>query len=247
MIDFLRIKRKLCLFLTVLFLSLIVGCSSVKKVNFENPVDTTKKNIKIETKKVYELVQNSTYASSDFDGARLNDFKYKNDSTALVIINPENSPINQSPYYAFKAWSRTSKFFYFEFQYPSGFKHRYIPKLKIDNRWNRIDTLNIFKKDSIITIKVKLNKNPILIAAQEIHNSTNVKEWYTSLTKNKENYVRTKSVGKSVLGRNLPVLDIYKKDNNNKDIIVLLTRQHPPEVTGYFAFQNFLETILNGS
>ena len=33
----------------------------------------------------------------------------------------------------------------------------------------------------------------------------------------------------------------------NKDVIVLLTRQHPPEVTGYYAFQSFLSTILDDS
>ena len=33
----------------------------------------------------------------------------------------------------------------------------------------------------------------------------------------------------------------------NKKIIVLLTRQHPPETTGYYAFQSFLETILDDS
>lgn len=39
---------------------------------------------------------------------------------------------------------------------------------------------------------------------------------------------------------------IFIKDlKKNKDIIVLLTRQHPPEVTGYYAFQSFLATILN--
>ena len=92
-----------------------------------------------------------------------------------------------------------------------------------------------------------LNTNPVIIAAQEIQSSTDVKEWYTNLTNGKHDYVSVKSFGKSMLGRNLPVLDISIGDRKGKEIIVLLTRQHPPEVTGYYAFQSFLETILNES
>ncbi|MGB1283581.1 MAG: M14 family metallopeptidase [Polaribacter sp.] len=39
-------------------------------------------------------------------------------------------------------------------------------------------------------------------------------------------------------------MDIYKGDKKNKPLIILLTRQHPPEVTGFFAYQEFLKTIL---
>ncbi len=67
-----------------------------------------------------------------------------------MIINPENAPINNSAYYAFKTWSETPKPFYFKFQYPKGYKHRYIPKLKVDNNWSIIDSSDIFKKDSIL-------------------------------------------------------------------------------------------------
>ena len=39
-------------------------------------------------------------------------------------------------------------------------------------------------------------------------------------------------------------MDIYKGSPKNKPVIVLLTRQHPPEVTGYFAFRAFLTSLL---
>lgn len=225
----------------------LVSCNSVKKVDFKSPVDTTTKNIKIQAKQTYNLPELGIYASNDFDGARLNGFERENDSTAIAIINPENTPINNSPYYAFKIWSKSSKPFYLKFQYPKGFKHRYIPKLKEGDRWRVIDSSSIFKEDSIVTIKLELSNTPKIVAAQEIQSSTDVKNWYTSLANNKANYVHFQNFGKSRLGRNLPVLDIYQGDSKGKDIIILLTRQHPPEVTGYFAFQEFLQTILNDS
>jgi hypothetical protein len=110
-----------------------------------------------------------------------------------------------------------------------------------------IDTSLVFKKDSIVTIKLNLSKEPIIVAAQEIQSSIDVKNWYTEIVKGKEEFVKLKSAGRSVLGKNLPVLDIYKGNKSNKKIIVLLTRQHPPEVTGYYAFQSFLSTILLGN
>lgn len=234
-------------YLLLLNVFLIVSCSSVKTVDFESPVDTKTKSIHMQKKQTYSLPDVGVYASNEFDAARLNGFKLKNDSTAIVYISPENSPINNSAYYAFKTWSDMPKDFYFKFQYPKGYKHRYMPKLKINNSWSIIDSTQVFKQDSIVTIKLELSKEPVLVAAQEVNSSQDVKEWYSKLIRGKEDYITVKSAGKSKLGRNLPVIDICIGEKKGKDIIVLLTRQHPPEVTGYFAFQGFLQTVLDGS
>ncbi|MDJ0644662.1 MAG: M14 family metallopeptidase [Flavobacteriaceae bacterium] len=227
-------------------LVLFISCKTLNTVDFEKPVDTTTKPISSQLKKVFSLEDAGVYTSNQFDGARLNGVETASDSSAILIINPENEPINRSAYYAFKAWSSVPKTFYFTFKYPKGHKHRYIPKLKKNNRWRLIDSTNIFKKDSIVTIKVSLDKKPLTIAAQELQTSTDVKNWYMKLIRGKE-YVRFKNFGKSKLGRQLPVLDIYRGAKKNKPIIVLLTRQHPPEVTGFFAFKEFLQTVLDNS
>ena len=232
--------------LLLIFL-IVLNCKSADTVSFKTPVDTTTKPILIQKKQTFALDDLGVYASNEFDGARLNGLQKVNDSTGVLLINPENDPINNSAYYAFKVWSNLAKPFYFTFQYPKGFKHRYTPKLKKDKGWAVLDSANIFKKDTIITVKLELNKSPLIVAAQELNSSSDVKVWYTKLIIGKEDYVHFSNYGKSRLGRNLPVLDIYKGDKRNKDIIVLLTRQHPPEVTGYFAFQEFLKTILNHS
>lgn len=240
--------RPLIIFVTLLCqVFILLGCKSISKVDFKTPVDTTTKNIKLQLKQTYNLTDVGVYASNDFDGARLNGFEKENDSTAIVVINPENVPINNSPYYAFKTWSNTSKPFYFRFKYPKGYKHRYLPKLKVNDIWSVIDSSHFYKEDSIVTIKLNLSTDPLVVAAQEINTSTDVKNWYSNLINGKDSFIRVKSVGESVLGRNLPVLDIYRGDQLKKDIIVLITRQHPPEVTGYYAFQSFLQTILNES
>jgi cytosolic carboxypeptidase protein 6 len=231
----------------ILLLFVLVSCVNLKTVDFTEPVDTTSKKINIQEKKTYYLPELGVYASNEFDAARLNDLKKENDSTALVIINPENKPINNSAYYAFKTWSDNPKTFYFKFQYPLNYKHRYVPKLKIDNSWHIIDSLDIYKNDSIVTIRLNLNRKPIVVAAQQVQSSNDVKNWYLEIAKSKNDLVKINIVGKSKLGRDIPVLDINRAKKKGKKILVLLTRQHPPEVTGYFAFQGFLETILNNS
>ncbi len=241
------LKHRIKLFSFIGIILFLNACSNLKKIGFDIPVDTTDKTIKKQVKQTYSLNELGIYASNEFDGARLNGFQVKNDSTALLIINPENVPINNSAYYAFKTWSNTPKTVYYEFKYPIGYKHRYIPKLKINDNWSIIDSTSIFKKDSIVTIKLNLTKEHITVAAQEIQSSTDVLNWYSNLSKGKEDIVSIKSAGKSALDRNLPVLDIGLGDKKGKEIIVLLTRQHPPEVTGFFAYQYFVETLLNGS
>ncbi|GAA4268984.1 M14 family metallopeptidase [Hyunsoonleella aestuarii] len=234
-------------FLFCFLFIVLIGCSSAKKVSFETPVDTTDKSILAQSKKTYQLKDLNVYASNEFDGARLNGFEKLNDSTALVIINPENTPINNSAYYAFKTWAEKDRPFYFRFKYPKGYKHRYIPKLKIDNNWKIIDSSNFFKDDSIVTVKLKLSGNPILVAAQEIQSSKDVEKWFKELINGKQAFVKHEVYGKTPLGKHLSVLNINKGDPKGKDVIVLLTRQHPPEVTGYYAFQHFLETILSNT
>jgi len=242
-----KIKYSIFYICKIFLLIVLVSCANVKTVDFKEPVDTRIKKINTQEKKTYYLPELGIYASNEFDAARLNDLKRENDSTVLVIINPENKPINNSAYYAFKTWSDNPKTVYFKFHYPLGYKHRYIPKLKIDNSWRIIDSLDIYKNDSIVTIRLDLGKKPIVVAAQEVQSSNDVKNWYTEIVKSKTDLVKLKIAGKTKLGRDIPVLDIRNKENKGKKILIFLTRQHPPEVTGYFAFQGFLETILNNS
>ena len=226
-------------------LLVIIGCSSLKKVAFKSPVDTTTKKIHLQKKAIYSIDDIGVYASNKFDGARLNGFEKVNDSTVQAIIKPENTPINNSAYYSFKIWSKKQRTLYIQFQYPKEFNHRYTPKIKtISSNWKALDSTNIYKRDDITFIKLAINKDTTWVSAQELVTSKDTENWYKSLIKGKESYVYLKNVGISKLGRNLPVLDIYKGSKKQKPIIVLLTRQHPPEVTGFFAFQEFLKTIL---
>jgi len=225
-------------------LILLINCQTTKKVIFETYIDTKNKSIEVQTKKTFEIKDLKIYASNEFDGARLNNFEKLNDSTVIAYIKPENTPINNSAYYAFSIWSEIPKTFYLLFKYPKGYSHRYRPKIKINNKWSLIDTLNILTKESNTLIKLELSAIPQIIAAQRIESSKEVSKWYKEKVKKNSNTFKHTIAGKTTLGREIPVLFSNNNKHDQKDIIVLLTRQHPPETTGYYAFQYFLEKIL---
>ena len=229
----------------VYFLFLITGCTSIKLKTFEfpEPVDTSTKKIAYQEKKEFSI--NDTYfADNQFDGARLNGFEQLNDSTLQVTILPENEPINQSPHFAFRIWSKQAKPMYVKLYYPTS-EHRYVPKLSKDGmQWKAIDSINYRLIDSAKNALIKLNleSKKLWVAAQELKTSTEAKSWANKIAEHKD--VRFSIVGKSKLKRDLIGLDIYDGDPKERDVIVILSRQHPPEVTGYLAMQSFVDELL---
>ncbi|MGB1449551.1 MAG: hypothetical protein ACPG8F_06895 [Flavobacteriaceae bacterium] len=86
-------------------LGFLLACSfscSPSKVPFERPVDTTSRPINRQIKQRFSFDKAGVSFSNQFDAARLNGVRQKNDSTYRLWITPENSPINNSAYYAFE-------------------------------------------------------------------------------------------------------------------------------------------------
>ncbi|MDC9721413.1 MAG: M14 family metallopeptidase [Urechidicola sp.] len=238
-------KKYLKIAFLLLLSSVVISCANYKLKTYElpNPKDTSTKEISYQVKKIY-TIDSLIFADNEFDAARLNDFLKLNDSTYQVVILPENEPINNSPYYAFRIWSSTSKEINLQLNYPTT-THRYWPKISVDGKnWQPIDSTNfsLQNADSVAQLKLTVNESKLWIAAQEIHTSTDAKNWATEIATHKG--VRHSVAGKSKQNRDLIALDIYEGDAKEKELIVILSRQHPPELTGYFAMQFFIEELL---
>ncbi len=238
-------SKKLSPLVYILTVLLVSACSSSKLKTFEfpEPIDTSSQEIQYQVKKEYSI-GDAIFADNQFDGARLNNFTQVNDSTFQVTILPENEPINKSPHYAFRIWSKQAKTIYVKLNYPTS-KHRYIPKLSKDGiSWKPIDSMAYQLIDSTknALLKIDINPNKLWISAQEIKTSTEAIHWSRQIATHKD--VSFKVIGKSKLKRDLIGLDMYTGDSKGKDIIVVLSRQHPPEITGYLAMQSFVEELL---
>lgn len=160
---------------------------------------------------------------------------------------PENEPINSSPWYAFKIWSKTPKKVFLVFNY-GDYQHRYISKLsKNGSDWADIDSKNRGTFDKKEKITLNISSDTTWVSAQELYTDKELNIWLSFLKGRNSNLIKTGIAGKSKLGREIKFFEISEGTNRNKDLVVLLSRQHPPEVTGQFALTAFVEGILTPS
>jgi len=240
-------KKGYIIFSFVLFLSACKTVSLVPKMHdFPDPVDTSSKSIEYQEKKTYTI--DGVYASNEFDGARLNDFTQINDSTFRATIHPENEPINESAYFGLQIWSDEKRNIDLELYYPNH-EHRYVPKLSYDGmQWMFMDTLSYdtLKGSEIATLDLDIDQRRLYVTGSELQTSKYNLEWSKGLAENHSG-VDYAVIGKSKLGRDMLYIDICQGTKENKEAIAILSRQHPPEVSGYMAMQSFVETILEDS
>ena len=236
--------QNITLFLLLLILN---SCSNTyynrNSFKFPIPVDTRNKQIEFQLKKQYDI--GTIHADNMFDGARMNDFKKISDDKYEVLVKPENTPINNSAWYAFRIWSDTISKVFLKIRYVNG-THRYSPKYSFDRKkWAAFDPniINKAEDGNYITFPLTLTKKKIWIAAQEIINSSDVKFWIDSLKVNPR-VSEVMSIGKSTLGRDIPFFRIGNGSSKGKKAIVLMSRQHPPETTGFIALKSFIDELL---
>ncbi|MEP1033318.1 M14 family zinc carboxypeptidase [Ekhidna sp.] len=231
---------------TIAFLIVVMISScgiKLKQHDFPNPVDTNSKLISPQPKVSYQIGKHLTI-DNQFKGARLNDLVLQNDSVISITTKPENEPINSSPWYAFRIVARDSltiQNLTIDIRYPKDHKHRYWPNVSLDmKKWARMDSVDTQVADDTLSVSVRLKliSDTIWIAAQPVISSEHVQLWCDSLSKHVA--VRSTSAGISKEGRSLPFLKI----GQGKKAIIIFSRQHPPEVTGFLALQFFLNELL---
>jgi len=159
-----------------------------------------------------------------------------------IYINPEiDDSINPSPWFAIRK-SEHSKSIKLELDYKN-YKHRYYPKLSKDKkRWTKIDEIFISKKEDgkILIIDFLPSNQKEYVASQELITDFWYDEWYNELESSGR--VKREIIGFSVL-RN-PIHMFFAEKNINNPYILILGRQHPPEVTGAFAMRGFINELL---
>lgn len=225
---------------------LLVACQQkieqqVPVFHFEDPFDTSDTSVVFQERKVFDQ-DSILFTDNQFDGARINDFERLDDTTFLVTITPENEPINPSPWYAFRVWSRKPGTYYFKMNYGS-FRHRYYPMISNDgDSWINLDSgLVQYDSGNFSSFKLELTKDTLWVAGQHVISSNKVAQWAVDLAR--EGRLKFDVIGQSKLGRRLVCLKYLNP--NSKGTVVVLSRQHPPEVTGYRAMQFFMDELLH--
>ncbi|MGK0357665.1 MAG: hypothetical protein ACJATY_003324 [Spirosomataceae bacterium] len=228
-------KHSIVLFLcfAALFACRKVDINKDRTERFPKPIDTQTLPVTMQERKVWQATENVAF-SNTFDGARLNGVTVLNDSTFQLTISPENFPINPSPWYSFKVWEKTPKRIFLNFVYENG-KHRYAPKSSTDGKnWRIAEQFNEDKTQLI----VEPFSDTLHISAQELFTKKELSEWASSLPN-----VKQSSVGTTPLRNEIMLIEL-NPETEAKDVIVFFSRQHPPEVTGQFALNSYVETLM---
>ncbi len=179
---------------------------------------------------------------ADFTGGGMYSCSVGKAQSFVVNIKPEDPPpINPSPWYAFRLTPKAAGKVTVAIMY-DGAEHRYWPKLthpgKSIRRLNKDEVKSLGKKR--VRLEMALEAEPIIISGQEIFTNNNYLNWEEKLAaQSRVDYV---TIGQSVEGR--PIKLLFGRAPEKAKTVVLVGRQHPPEITGALAMRTFVETVF---
>ncbi len=154
-----------------------------------------------------------------------------------LLVSPEHAPpINPSPWYAFRYTAAGGDPVRVTLRYIEG-AHRYAPKLSADGAtWRELPATVNAEGESA---SFDLPPGEGLVAAQElitpINNETNLEAWSAL------GGAPVFTIGTSHDGRAIHAIRLGRADAPR--LVVLLGRQHPPEVTGAIAMEAFVDAL----
>jgi len=184
--------------------------------------------------------------SNDLSGGRLDAVWQEGDTLFAAQVRPENAPINNSAWYAFKVWSDQPRTVILRLGYDDG-RHRYWPKARMAGESWTLLPEEAVQVDSVAnTARLRLSVGPdtLWVAAQKLITSAEFRRWTDSLAILP--HVEKEDIGPSRGGRPIEMLTITDDPDATRHVL-LISRQHPPEVTGTLALMRFVEEITGDS
>jgi hypothetical protein len=180
--------------------------------------------------------------TANFETGKLNSCERLSENHYLLTTDAENRPINPSPWYAFKVEPKQSlntQQINITIQAIQA-KPRYLPKMSADGKnWQN---LPFTVKDGQLTFEITLSK-ALFIAGQEIINNDQYLSWMTELDQS-SSFTKI-NLGNSTLAR--PIEALISHQTNNTEWLLILGRQHPPEITGALALISFVNELAQTS
>jgi hypothetical protein len=163
------------------------------------------------------------------------------DGEIVLAVEPEGRPINPSPWYAFRldASRRTQARVVLDY---GADEHRYAPQTTRDGRtWRALAArdVNVSSDEHRATLRLSLREGATFVAAQPIVTPDAMHGWARALAQPAG--FEEVEYGRSIDGRPL----IAFRGGSGSDLVVAITRQHPPETTGAAAFRAFTERMLS--
>lgn len=177
--------------------------------------------------------------SADIPTGRLSHCEKLSQDRYLLTIEPENEPVNPSPWYHFTVSAKNTMtvpvVLGFQDAYP-----RYIPKFSEDGKHWQTLPFNTENNQLVFDVPVTAGQTVHISAQPPITNKA-YKVWLDTLVAgNKE--LTLDVLGQSAEGRDIWSLTHTRKGNT--EWLIVIGRQHPPEVTGAIGLMRFTEQLL---
>lgn len=182
---------------------------------------------------------------ADFPRARLNECTRLGPDEYGLVIRPENLPVNNSPWFAFRVRSSKPKTVTLRMRCQGG-DVRYTPKISTDGtQWVTLpkEAYEEGPHETECTLQLEAGPSWLWVAAQEPVSRQEMRDW--ALTLERLPYVTFADFGESLGKRALFKLDLGNP--NAKRHVSIIGRQHPPETTGSLALMRFVEELVSDS
>lgn len=181
---------------------------------------------------------------ANYAGGNFHSCTVLGEQSAELVIRPEDAPpINRSPWYSFRVSPSGAAPVSITLIFEDGYA-RYWPKLSHDGKhWAPADEADVTRSDdgNSLTIRIDDDSPSVWVSGQELITDGFYADWINDL--DSKPYVRTELLGRSVQGRPLHVA----RTPDRPEVVFLIGRQHPPEVSGALAMRSFVDTVLDDS
>ena len=165
-------------------------------------------------------------------------------SVRVEIRKEDEHVVNESPWYSFRIVPKSAGTASITLRY-FGADHRYVPKISNDGlHWIPLDEQFVIVSDNgrDAELLIPLGNKTVWVSAQELIMPAMYDLWIDNLSKDKA--ITLSDIGQSINGQPIRMLDTGTASD---DVLLIVGRQHPPEVSGVFAFFSFAETLFGDS
>ncbi|KLE33861.1 M14 family metallopeptidase [Aurantiacibacter luteus] len=178
----------------------------------------------------------SAVVAFDFEGASRSRCSIDGERAFTVLVSPEHAPpINPSPWYAFRYEAEGPGEVAVRIVY-LGARHRYAPVLTIGRQTRAVD---VAVADDGNAVTLALPPGAGTVSAQELVGASHYRGALARWRDRAGGELLT--IARSHAGRAVEALRLGNADAPH--LVVLLGRQHPPEVTGAIAMESFVDTL----
>jgi len=235
--------------LTFLLLSLAAGTvpSIAPAPATTQPSGNAAIKVALQERKTWTFADPAPVVTFDntFSGARVNDCTQVGPHEFKILVTPENEPINPSPWYAFRVKASAPVEITVRLAIATA-KSRPRARISEDGiQWKRVDDAD-WKGESgapECVLKLKVGPKPVWVASNHMVSVDQLWAWTDALARKPGAAMRT--IGQSIAGRPIKLVEVDQGAPAN--YVLVIGRQHPPEVTGSIGLMAFMDRVMDDS